>query len=99
DCRRCSQSRAGDASLHQPLTLPSRRFRHAPVTSQGGTMAEHGMMITSPSRNANAEPGSGGRGDVPQLLLISGILAATLYVAMMVAIRYEGYSPISQTLS
>ena len=57
------------------------------------------MMITSPSRNAHAEPGSGGRGDVPQLLLISGILAATLYVAMMVAIRYEGYGPISQTVS
>jgi uncharacterized protein DUF998 len=70
-----------------------------PVALQGGTMIEHGVAITSPSRKANAEPVSVGRGGGQKVLLVCGILAAVLYVAMMQAIRYDGYTWISQTVS
>lgn len=62
-------------------------------------MADHGVAITFPSTNANAQPVSGGRGGVQKVLLVCGILASLLYVAMMQAIRYDGYNWISQTPS
>src|SRR5204862_7689369 len=62
-------------------------------------MAEHGVETASLSRNANAQPGSGGRGSVQEALLVCGIVASLLYVAMMEVIRYGGYSATSQTVS
>jgi len=38
-------------------------------------VAEQGVAITSPSTNANATPGSGGRRLLLKSLLVSGILA------------------------
>ncbi len=62
-------------------------------------MAEHGDETASLSRNANAQPGSGGRGSAQETLLVCGIVASLLYVAMMEVIRYDGYSATSQTVS
>lgn len=62
-------------------------------------MVEHGVAITTSRSEANAKLGSGDRGGVQSVLLVCGILAAVLYVAMITAIRYDGYSPISQVPS
>lgn len=64
-------------------------------------MAEHGVAIASPDRTAKAEPGSEGRGILRKALLICGILASVLYVAMnvFVPMQWEGYSIASQTIS
>jgi hypothetical protein len=64
-------------------------------------MAEHGVAMTSLSRNANTTPVSEGRTMVRRLLLVCGILSSLLYVAMnvFIPVRWEGYSSASQTVS
>lgn len=64
-------------------------------------MAEHGVAITSRSRNEAATPMSTGRGMTRRALLVCGILAPLLYAAMNVFIpmRWEDYSSASQTVS
>ena len=54
-------------------------------------MAAPGIALTSPNRTAKAE--------LVSVLLVCGILASLLYIAMMGAIRYDGYNWVSQTLS
>lgn len=55
-------------------------------------MAEHGVAITSPNRTAKA---------IRELLLICGILASLLYVAMnvFVPLQWPGYSFASRVIS
>ncbi len=64
-------------------------------------MAEHGVAITSLSRNANAKPASEGRGMVRKGLLACGMLSSLLYVAtdLLGGMRYPGYSFTSHAIS
>src|SRR6266508_2211134 len=54
-------------------------------------MAAPGIALTSPNRTAKAE--------LVSVLLVCGILASLLYIAMIGAIRYDGYNWVSQTPS
>jgi len=62
-------------------------------------MAEHGVAAASPSRNAAPQVVSGGRRMAETVLLVCGILASLLYIAMIAVIRYDGYSLLSQVPS
>lgn len=62
-------------------------------------MAARGVTITFPGKDGIAAPASRARRMLRSALLVCGILAAVLYVAMMQAIRYDGYNWISQTPS
>jgi len=64
-------------------------------------MAEHGIAITPPRRAAAAHRVSESRTTIRTLLLSCGILAALLYVAMLVFVPagWPGYRSASQTVS
>ncbi|HEY6060191.1 MAG TPA: DUF998 domain-containing protein [Gemmatimonadales bacterium] len=63
-------------------------------------MAEHGIAMV-PGRTAKAAPVSEGRVAFLKLLLVCGIVAPLLYVAMLVFVPlgWEGYSSASRTVS
>lgn len=63
-------------------------------------MVEHGIAMV-PGRTAKAAPLSEGRTSFLKLLLVSGIVAPLLYVAMLVFVPlgWEGYSSASRTVS
>ena len=64
-------------------------------------MAEHGIAIPPPPRTAHAEPASEGRTTLQTVLLVCGIAAPLLYVAMLalVPLRWEAYRSADQTVS
>lgn len=64
-------------------------------------MAEHGIATTSPNRVVKTEQGSEGRNALRTVLLVCGIAAPLLYVAMLVFVPlgWPEYRSASQTIS
>lgn len=56
-------------------------------------------IVRPPKRMRPAVPATGSLQAIRKTLLVCGIVAALLYGAMIWVIRFEGYSPISQTVS
>jgi Protein of unknown function (DUF998) len=59
----------------------------------------HALHSTRVSDEAEVKAGPKGWRVLRKVLLVCGILSSLLYGAMIGAIRFEGYSPISQTVS
>ena len=57
------------------------------------------IIDRAPKRVGGAIPAEGSLWRVRKPLLVCGIAASLLYGAMIWVIKYEGYSPISQTVS
>ena len=55
--------------------------------------------IDRPARQTSAPPPTEGTTRLARGLLACGIVSSALYAVMIWAIRYDGYSPISQTVS